>query len=299
MSNGKAADRPVVAGVDGSPSAMDATRWAARQAVRLGVPLRLLYVADLPPLNPHVDAAPPPSYAAAWLDSGRKWLAEAVDMAADAVPEATIETDVRLGHTGDTLIEESRGASLVVLGTRGFGGFRRLLVGSVAATVAAHAVCPVVVLPAGTATVDTGDVVVGADGSPLGVEALGFGFEVAAAKRARLVAVRVWHESLADAAWSGLPVRDELGKVDEQERRALRTDLEPWREKYPDVEVVEHVVRAGRPMEALLDAARSAQLIVVGSHGRGVVSGTLLGSTSQALLHGVTTCPVAIVRPRQ
>ncbi|EHR50961.1 universal stress protein UspA-like protein [Saccharomonospora marina XMU15] len=298
MTNGNRAQRPVVAGVDGSPSAMDATRWAARQAARLGEPLRLLYVADLPPLNPHV-AAPPPSYASAWLDSGRKWLSEAEDMATDEVPELPVETDVRLGQTSDTLIEESRGAALLVLGTRGYGGFRRLLVGSVASTVAAHAVCPVVVLPAGTATVETGDVVVGADGSALGVEALGFGFDVASAKRARLVAVRAWHESLADAAWSGLPVRDELDKVTEQELRALHADLRPWREKYPDVEVSEHVVRTGKPSDALLDAAQRAQLIVVGSHGRGVVSGTLLGSTSQALLHTVTSCPVAIVRPKE
>ncbi len=289
---------PVIAAVDGSPASMDAARWAAREARRLGTRLRLVNVCELPPLNPNVETAPLAEYAAVWTESGRRWLDEATELAGAEAPEVSIESEVQLGGVIDTLVTVSAHAAVLVLGSRGFGGLRRLLVGSVAVSVAAHAHCPVVVVHAGAAEADTGPVVVGADGSPHSHDALQHAFRAAAARSARLVAVRAWRDPWLETAWAGPPLGDEIQRMAADQSQALHTDLAALRAQYPDVEVEAKVVRLGRPVDALLEAAEGAALVVVGSHGRGVFSGLLLGSTSHALLHRAT-CPVAVVRSRE
>lgn len=285
---------PVVAAVDGSPSSMDAVRWAAREAARLRSPLRLVNVCDLPPLNPTIEARPLADYEETWVESGRRWVAEARDMATDATPDAEIETDVYVGDTTDVLVDESTRARLIVLGTRGLGGVRRMMLGSVTVAVSAHAACPVVVVPAGTATVDTGPVVVGVDASPLGEDAVAFAFRTAVEHSAPLTAVRAYHEPWPEEVLELATSSHERERFAQRQERGLREHLASWREKYPQVEVAARAVRAARPTDALLDAAHGARMLVVGSHGRGVVSGVLLGSTSHALLQSAP-CPVAII----
>ncbi|ASR39388.1 hypothetical protein BAY61_17555 [Prauserella marina] len=320
--------QPIVVGVDGSAAALAAVRWAAREAFRLGAALRLIHSCDLPPLNPRIPMVPPREYASAWAESGRHWLADARAAATDEAPGIDVDWDVCFGGAADTLVDESGAASLLVVGTRGLGGFRRLFVGSVAVTVAAHARCPVVVVREDTIA-DAGPVVVGTDGSPLSEQALAFGFEAASARGARLLAVRVWDDPFDGADWDELvrgyaevpahpapaappapsvpsartvtaTAPDRPGAVADGEARALHAEVTGWRDKYPDVVVHELAVRGNRAADALLEAARYAQLLVVGSHARGMVAGrdtALLGSVSQALLR-LSACPVAIVRPR-
>ncbi|WP_199432273.1 universal stress protein [Qaidamihabitans albus] len=290
-----ARSRPVVVAVDGSAAAREATRWAAREAARLGAPLRLTHVCDLPPFNPRARTPLPRSYEDALVESGHEWLREAAADAAEAAPGVDVDWDVRVGRVVDVLVEESAGARMLAVGSRGLGGFRRMLVGSVAMASAAHAHSPVVVVREGTVTADGGHVVVGVDASATSGEVLSFAFDQAAARRARLIAVRAWRVPSADAAWDGLAERGEVEAIGEAETHSLRQELTGWREKYPDVEVSEAVVRADRAADALLGAARHAQLIVVGSHGHGPVAGILLGSTSRTLLHHAP-CPVAVVR---
>ncbi len=179
-------------------------------------------------------------------------------------------------------------AQLVVVGDRGRGGVGGLLLGSVAATLAAHGACPVVVVRG--IEPPEGPVVVGIDGSPLSEPALAAAFEAAAARAVPLVAVYAWRDLLLDP---GLASHD-WAVVEQQGRAELAERLAGWSGKYPDVPVRRVVVRDG-PARALVEQSVTAQLLVVGSHGRGGVGALLLGSVSHAVLHR-SHCPVMIVR---
>ena len=133
--------------------------------------------------------------------------------------------------------------------------------------------------------------VVGVDGSPTSEAATAFAFEAASLRRVPLVAVHVWRDVLVDATMAPLLDWD---VIDSDEREVLAERLAGWSEKYPDVPVRRLVAR-DRPARALVEESGRAQLVVVGSRGRGGFHGLLLGSVSQALLHHAH-CPVAVVR---
>ncbi len=165
-----------------------------------------------------------------------------------------------------------------------------LLVGSVAAAVATHATCPVVVVH-GTDRPAVGPVVVGVDGSPVSEDALAFAFDAAATRRVPLVAVRCYEPPVFYPD-SAIVVDWEAVHTEEQEVLAER--LAGWGERYPDVPV-ERVVVQGVPAAVLVEQSETAQLVVVGSHGHGSLAGLILGSVSRAVLHRAH-CPVAVVR---
>ncbi|MFL6123172.1 universal stress protein [Actinophytocola sp.] len=287
----------VVVGVDGSDSALHAVRWAAPEAQRRGAPLRLVHVVHLTPVRHPRQIPPPPEYEAALLEQGRHWLTEASQAARRAVPGLAVVTDLRAGVAADVLVTESRDAQLMVLGSRGLGGFTSLLVGSVAVALSAHAHCPVVVMHSAArdgAPPTDGDIVVGVDGSELSDAALTFAFEAAAARGVPLVALHTWLDVTMTGAWAVLPGTVDWDSVRRQEEKLLAERLVPWREKFPHVEVRPLVVR-DRPDRALLEHAGGAQLIVVGSRGRGAFTGMGLGSVSHTLLHHAE-CPVAVAR---
>lgn len=153
----------IVVGVDGSTSAMQATRWAASEASRRGSDLRLVHVRPLPLLMPPED-----HLMRDLTDHGRKWLSAAREEALNIAP-IDVRTELRTGQAGWELVSETEDAELIVVGSRGLGGFRSLLLGSVANALAAHGHCPVVVLrgrTVGDPAPGEGPVVVGADGTP-------------------------------------------------------------------------------------------------------------------------------------
>lgn len=265
--------KPVIAGVDGSSSALGAVRWAAREAALRKRPLRLVHVGN------------------AGEDASRR-LSEAGEQALASAPGVDVRSAVCAGAAAEHLITESETASMVVLGSHGLGGFPGMLVGSVAGALAAHGRCPVVVVR-GTAPQDA-PVVAGIDASPSGDAALAFALEEANLRRVPVLAVHTWTDMTMGETWSVLPIDADYEGVAEDERRLLAERLAGWREKYPDVDVRPVVLR-DRPVRGLLDAGRDAQLIVVGSRGRGDFGAVGLGSTSQPLLHH-SPCPVAVVR---
>jgi nucleotide-binding universal stress UspA family protein len=184
-----------------------------------------------------------------------------------------------------------------VLGTRGLGGFTGLLVGSTSVALASHGHCPVVVVrsrAAGQPPPAEGPVAVGVDGTPAGEAAIAFAYEEASARGVGLVALHAWPESVLEAALDVGATTLDFEPAQQQAYEILAERLAGWLEKYPDVQVAREVVR-DRPATALLRVAQPAQLLVVGSHGRGGFRGLLLGSTSQHLLHHAP-CPVAVVR---
>ncbi|MFI7680090.1 universal stress protein [Actinophytocola sp. NPDC049390] len=294
MTNSDTSEHAVVAGVDGSESAGRAVRWAAHEAARRGVPLRLVHVCHLAPVRHPKHVPPPPEYRNAVLDQGRHWLIEAVDVARQAEPGLTVTTDMRDGNAADLLIRESQTARLVVLGSRGLGGFGAMLLGSVSVAVAAHGHCPVAVVRMADDQPETGPVLVGVDGSERSDAAVAFAFETAVARGVPVVALHTWWDVDVSGAWAAVPDTIDWEYLRKQAEQALTDAMRPWRATFPDVEVRE-VVERERLARALLRHGAEASLIVVGSRGRGAVIGLGLGSVSQTLLHHAT-CPVVVAR---
>lgn len=298
--SGTAAHHDIVAGVDGSESSLRAVQWAALEARRHFVPLRLLHVCHPPPIR-HGRIALPRSVVEALADCGKDYLADAEHLVGQVTPEVVVRSEQREGHPAEELIEAAATARLVVIGSRGIGGFASLLVGSVALTVAARASCPVVVTPATGhhdgeeyAHTERGPVAVGVGRDPVSDAALGFGFAAADVRGVDLMAVHVWNEAAIETGWPDYPMRLSEEDVIDAEHRVLAERLAGWRERYPDVEV-DSRVRKGRLAKCLLSEARAAQLIVVGTSGKSALAGLSLGSISQAVLHHAH-CPVAMVR---
>jgi len=283
----------IVVGYDGSPASEAAARWAATEADRRHAKVRLVHVLALPvvsgPMGVAVTLQTEPLRRAA-----ERLLADACQPLRVDHPGLDIDVVVEFGGTAPTLLQEAATAALVVVGSRGLGEFRDLAAGSVSAHVATHAPCPVVVIPPHWSPAGTRVVVVGVDGSALSSAAVEFAFEQAQAREASLTAVLTWHQPVRTGPGDMLPLIYDLDALQQEAAAVLAESIAGHAEKYPDVLVKQVLVR-GHADEALIDAGRSADLLVVGSRGRGAFRGMLLGSTSRSLLHHAP-CPVAVVR---
>ncbi|MFF5966771.1 universal stress protein [Streptomyces collinus] len=288
---------PVVVGVDGSPSSLDAVGAASHEAAIRGAELRLVHAFGRS--SSHLPAGGPP-----WNPAGAGvrelldgTLAEAERRARAVAPQVGITRDVTVGEPLVVLEIASRTASLVVVGSRGLGAFGSLLLGSVSGHLAAHSRCPVLVVrgrpnPAGP-------VLLAVDDSPASEEAVRFAFTEASLRGAGLTALHVCRTGSSDA-YDG-PADPPLVTYDEKHlrehaERVLDAALTGPRERHRDVTVVRRPL-AGRVRHTLIEASADAQLLVVGARGRGGFRGLLLGSVSQAVLHHAQ-CPVAVVRHR-
>lgn len=281
----------MVVGVDGSDSALRAVGWAAAYAAQHSLPLRLVHVYLAPVILP-VGTFDQGVVRKAMRAQGRRWLRHARE-AATAVAKVRLETVLQPAPVVPGLAFEAAAARLLVVGTRGLGGFTGLLLGSTTAALAGRVPCPLVVIRGDERR--SGPVVVGVDGTEASESAIAFAFAEAAARDRRLVAVHTWTGPVLDTfllGQSGI----EPDFVPQQQRawELLAERLAGWQEKYPEVRVHREVVR-DNPARALLRYADGAALVVVGSRGRGGFRGLVLGSTSQDLLHHAH-CPVAVVR---
>ncbi|MGW6331095.1 universal stress protein [Nocardia rhamnosiphila] len=293
--SGEHAAPPVVAAVDGSPGSNRAVAWAAAEASMHGCGLHLLNSWILP-VGFGPEATLTEHDLRALHDEAGQVLAAAEEVARTATPDPglAITTEALDELIVPALVERSRSARMLVVGSRGLGAFQRGLIGSVSTAVTRHARCPVAVIHA-DAPLDvaaaTRPVLVGVDGSGNSVPAVALAFEEAARRKVGLVAVHAW----SDTSGYEIPLRH-WDDARDSARALLAENLAGYVEQYPDVPV-ERVVTADRPVRSLLDASADAQLVVVGSHGRGGFTSMLLGSTSNALLHAVDI-PIVIVRSR-
>lgn len=286
------AHRPVAVGVDGSGSAYRAVEWAAAEAARHGVALRLVRAFSWTTSDhPARDTPRVARYRDQMLDVARHQLARAARVAQNTGWDVETTTQVAIGAPIEVLASEARRAQVLVLGDRGLGGLAGLVLGSVAVALAARSACPVVIVRGAARNTD-GPVVVGIDGSPVSEAALAFAFDAAAVRGVELVAVHAWAPTPIDQALA--PVMD-WDAVAGEEDAVLAERLAGWGQKYPQV-IVRRTVVCDGAARALVDASRDAQLVVVGSRGRGNATGLLLGSVSHGVLHAAH-CPVAIVRP--
>ncbi|CAN5460741.1 universal stress protein TB31.7 [soil metagenome] len=280
--------------VDGSPAGKAAVDWAARDAALRGASLTLVHVLPTTDMQTWLEVPTPEFFSELVRDQGREVLREALKVA----QEATVDNPIVVheltaeGHTVPTLVEVSRDAQLLVVGRRGLGRFGRLFLGSVSSGLLHHAHCPVAVIhdedPLMTVP-DQAPVVVGIDGSPASELATAIAFEEASRRGVGVVAVHAWSDSTVYLFPS-----EEWMNFQPQAERILAEQLAPWQDRYPDVPVQQEAVQ-DHPASILLEHADSAQLVVVGSHGRGGFAGMLLGSVGSAVAQSARM-PVIVAR---
>lgn len=273
----------ILVGVDDTPESQIALRWAVDAAEARGSAVRVVR---------------------AYLDEASRWPALGaegyvpppmpLDKFQDELDDAVRYARDRLGYDGgsgwlansdpsNAILTEAGEAEMVVVGTRSQNKVSAAVLGSVATAVAAKAPCPVVVV---RGEHRAGPVVVGTDGSPDSEDAVMFAFEEAARTTKPLEVVYCWKSQTEYAA--------AVASTEELLKDWLAESLAPYRDKYPTVKVRASVVD-GRASARLIERSETASLVVVGSRGRGGVTGLLLGSVSQSLLHHADS-PVAIVR---
>lgn len=288
-------NQSIVVGIDGSSAALAAARWAGAVAARQHAPLVLVSVVPAADVRLTAAAIAESDLLPALRAAAKRRVAEVVAAVRHDQPELRITESVVDGTPARELIAASGSARLVVVGASADDRFATLLLGSTALLVANKAACPVVVwrghrdrpLP------DQRPVLVGVDGSPDSEAAVGQAFEVASLLGAGVIALHSWNDPDL-LRWN--PPADAWEILAQQEQELLSERLAGWCEKYPDV-VVTQVLQKGPTAQALLEHAADAQLIVTGSHGHNRLTGLLLGSTSQNLLHHAP-CPALICRVR-
>ena len=282
--------KPIAVGVDGSGRSLRAVMWAAHDAALRGRPLRLIH--SLPRWEGDFPAFPPGRFEEAeW--QGRVVVKDAASLVGEAYPDLEVTTHLPMGTPTQVLLAEAENAHSVVLGAKG-EVVGNMLMGSTTLQLVGHAPCPVVVV--GHASAGHRRVVVGVDGSPDSILALDYAFEEASLRKARLRVVSAlglpqgWPQHLLR------PLPEDNEEV-AMRRSEVEDRLAPLREQHPDVTVEVHVHRLD-PVPVLTDAAHKADLLVMGSRGRGGFHGLAVGSVTHKLLHFVG-CPMAVVHAQE
>jgi nucleotide-binding universal stress UspA family protein len=282
----------IVVGWDGSAESVAALDWALAAGESDGSPVRIVSVVEPAAVEPRPRAEHSHETLRAMV--GQE-LAAVREVQARAHPALSVTTLVVESSAVEALVGQSRGAALLVLGSRGAGGVLSLIVGSTTLAVAARTECPLVAVPGPDEEAGVGDgVVVGTDGSLVSEGAVAFAFEQARRLGTGLTVVHAWQETAIASVFD-----DGSAEGDESESRTsrllagLNQWLAPWSRTMPAVQVDARVVR-GNPALILIDLSRDSRLLVVGSRGRAAVPRGWLGSVSQGVLHLAAT-PLAVV----
>jgi len=284
----------VIAGTDGSDPSLRAVEWAAREAALRGAALRIMAVPARPPRMPWQRGAhgTPDTVADAIRGSYERALATAANRAAEAEPAVAVDTALLSGQPAGALAEAAADALMLVVGSRGAGGFAALVLGSVSRYVATLAPGPVIVAREGTAA-GHGEVVIGVRDLDQPT-AIGFAFEEARLRRARLHAVYAWPWFLPDMRLTGTERPGGDARDVTAEAAAWLADLlTSWQQRYPDVEVTPDVAH-GAPGRMLAVASADADLVVLGRNSAGDSGHPRTGAITHALLNHACS-PVAIV----
>lgn len=284
-------DYGILVGVDGSVESDAAVCWATREATMRGTAITLMHV--IPPVPEWPTPSRQVEIAEVWEQSAHDVIEQARKLVFANVGESEtpdVRTEVPCSSVVPMLIGASTRAQMIVMGSRGMGALGRFLLGSVSSGLVRHAHCPVAVIHADGGSVDDkAPVLVGVDGSAASEGAIELAFDEASRRGVDLVALH---------AWSDVGVFPILGmdwrEYETQGAEVLAERLAGWQQDYPDVHVHRRLV-CDKPAHWLIEESQHAQLVVVGSHGRGGFPGMLLGSVSSALAQSAKA-PLIIVR---
>ena len=279
--------------VDGSAASDAAVVWATREAIMRHLPITLIHA--VPPVVVGWPVGQLYTVMPDWqkengqhaLDQARKTLSANRNEAEP--PE--IRTEMVYSGIIPALIDASKDAWMIVVGSQGLGALGHLLLGSVTTALLHHAHCPVAVIHANedASPYSNAPVLVGIDGSPASEAAIALAFDEASRRGVELVALHAWSD-VGVFPMLGMDWRDSEAKGQE----ILAERLAGWQEQYPDVPV-KRLIFCDKPSRWLVQESERAQLVVLGSHGRGGFAGMLLGSVSSHVAH-LATVPVVVVR---
>lgn len=286
--------RSIVVGVDGTDSGHDALDWAAAEAATRHLPLRIVHAYTAVPAWAALGEVPQAYDDSVAPDAANLVIDQAVSRARSVASDVPVSAHLLRGAGAPAMLGQCGEAELLVLGSRGLGGVRSLLSGSVSFRVAMHASCPVVVVrPMQTVVAgrSAARVVVGVDGTSLSERAIGFAVSAAVQRGVGVTAIHAWSpRGPADVE----AVTDDWSLAEAAEWRALHGVVAQWRHRLTGANIDLRLVQ-GRAQDVLVAESAGAALVVVGSRGRGSVRAALLGSVSQAVLQHAD-CPVAVVR---
>jgi nucleotide-binding universal stress UspA family protein len=291
--------RAILVGVDGSAAGLAAVRWAAHSAALRNVPLTLVHVVNAPARG--WSQVPALAGLRRWQERrAREFIKSAIKVAEESTARrgpVQIDSKVFYSATVPTLVGLSKEVAMVVVGYRGYGGtVVRSFLGSVSSGLVYHAHCPVAVIHDEEPLVENvarAPVVLGIDGSPASEAATAIAFDEASRRGVGLTALHAWtdlrvsdfKELFRDFNWDAQLSHEE---------ETLAERLAGWRERYPEVGI-HSKIEIGEPARPLIEASERAQMIVVGSHGRGGFAGMLLGSVAAAVVNRARI-PVIVAR---
>jgi nucleotide-binding universal stress UspA family protein len=285
----------IVVGLDGSSRDLTCLEWAARSATRGRRPLHLLHAEDVAAEMALTDPSTVSTLDLHALDvSDSSILARAEAHVAEHWPELVVTTSSPWVHASQALIDASETAYVIVVGAARRGTLEKLVLGRASLATAMHSRCPVVVVPEGARTTAGGPIVVGIDGSSHSRAAAERAFWIAQGRETNVVAVATWYLEVVDGVVVTTPETEAYAAVEARYAGLVEKVVGPLRAQYPDVPVEVRVVR-GKAAPTLVEVAADADLLVLGSRGRGGFRGMLLGSVSQKALE-TATCPVMIIR---
>jgi nucleotide-binding universal stress UspA family protein len=282
----------ILVGVDGSAESDAAIRWASHEAVMRRATMTLMHV--VAPLAASWPMGPVYSDITEWQRNNARYVLEqalkTLRSTASASQLPDVHTETLNSSVVPTLVRASENKQMIVVGSRGSGALGRLLLGSVSTGLLHHASCPVAVIrPQPESSYGNAPVLLGIDGSPASEAATALAFDEASRRGVDLVALH---------AWSDVAVFPILGmdwhEYESQGHEILSERLAGWQEQYPDVHVHRRLV-CDQPARWLTRESQHAQLVVVGSRGRGGFASTWLGSVSNAVAQSANV-PVLVVR---
>lgn len=282
----------VVVGVDGSEHDVVVLTAAVAEAVRRGAPLHIRHCHEA--LDPYLSF----TTAGILLHEGDEPSDDVLEAAEQTVatlaPELSVTVDRPAGRPENLLVKASEDAAAVVVGTGRKSRIEELLLGAVALNVAAHAHCPVLVVPPGADPDGKGEVAVGVDGSDHSRAALLEAIDVARTRKAPLVVITTWLHEVADGYIVTEPGTPEWQQVEARIRALQQRLVDDYDTSGVDVEL--RPVHGGI-RSALAEESKNAAVLVVGNRGRGGFLGKTLGSVTMDLLKRAS-CPVLVVHTR-
>ncbi|MDZ7882760.1 MAG: universal stress protein [Mycobacterium sp.] len=283
----------VIVGVDGSSASHAAVRWAAHDAALRHVPLTLVHVLLMPMTLTWPEMVVAYEVVEERIDRhGRDVLERAGQVAQQSLSGSAVDVQIKMptGNVVSTLSDMTKEAAMLVVGGQGENTGQQRHLGSVSQGVLHHAHCPVAVVRDIEVTAgSTAPVLVGIDGSPASEAATAVAFDEAARRDVGLIALHSW----SDFGPYRIPTVDWEPHL-EAGKEVLAERMAGWQECYPDVAVARRLVW-GEPAYTLAAASEEAQLLVVGSHGRGGFAGMLLGSVSSTVVQ-VARVPSIVAR---